>query len=221
MNHKNIRVLLVDDHTLVREGLRTLLERKDNLLVIAEADDGRTAVKLAGELKPDLVIIDVGLPSLNGIEATRQILKENPEIRVLALSMHAERHFIVEMLRAGASAYILKQGAFAELDQAINAVLDGQTFLSPKVASLVVSIFIKRPDEQLAGDVFSILSVREREVLQLLAEGLTTKEIADKLGSSVKTVDTQRGQIMSKLDIHSVAELTRYAIREGITPLDK
>jgi DNA-binding NarL/FixJ family response regulator len=221
MNPKKYRVLLVDDHTLVREGLKAMLERKENLLVVAEAEDGRSAVKLAAELRPDIVIMDVGLPDLNGIEATRQIRDQNPQIKVLALSMHADRHFIVEMLRAGASAYILKHGAFNELDLALNAAMAGQTFLSPKVAAAVVDTFVRRNDEQPKGGAFEVLSAREREVLQLLAEGLTTKLIADRLGTSAKTVDTQRSQIMAKLDIHSIAELTRYAIREGLTPLDR
>jgi DNA-binding NarL/FixJ family response regulator len=221
MNPKKYRVLLVDDHTLVREGLKAMLERKENLQVVAEAEDGRSAVKLAAELRPDIVIMDVGLPDLNGIEATRQIRDQNPQIKVLALSMHADRHFIVEMLRAGASAYILKHGAFNELDLALNAAMAGQTFLSPKVAAAVVDTFVRRNDEQPKGGAFEVLSAREREVLQLLAEGLTTKLIADRLGTSAKTVDTQRSQIMAKLDIHSIAELTRYAIREGLTPLDR
>ena len=220
MSDKKIRVLLVDDHALVREGLKAMLEQKENLLVVAEAEDGRAAVQLADKLRPDLVIMDVGLPELNGIEAARQIHKDHPQMKILTLSMHADRHFIVEALRAGASAYILKHGAFTELDLALTAVLAGQTFLSPKVAAAVVESFVRR-NEQHKGSVFEVLTAREREVLQLLAEGLTTKLIADRLGTSTKTVDTQRSQIMAKLDIHSIAELTRYAIKEGLTPLDR
>lgn len=217
---QKVRILLVDDHALVREGLRTLLERRDGYLVVGEAGNGRDGVRMAAELRPDLVVMDIGLPDLNGIEATRLILANSSHIKVIGLSMHSDRRFVVEMLRAGACAYLLKQSAFSELDNAVQAALGGQTYLSPKVASSLVDTFVRRTQNMPDGGAFEVLSPRERQVLQLLAEGLTTKQIADRLGTSAKTVDAQRGQIMAKLDVHSIAELTRYAIREGLSPLE-
>jgi DNA-binding NarL/FixJ family response regulator len=186
--------------------------------VIAEADNGRATVRLARELLPDLVIMDIGMPDLNGIDATRQITAELPKVKVIALSMHSDRRFVVQMFKAGASGYLLKDCAFEELTRAVCAVQKNQTYLSPAVAGPVMEDYI----HQLSGGEsgFSVLSPREREVLQLLAEGKSTKEVAAVLCVSVKTVETHRQQIMSKLNLQSIAELIKYAIREGLTTLD-
>jgi len=213
-----LRILLVDDHQIVRQGLRTLLEKEPDMEVVAEAEDGRAAVRLAREVSPQVVIMDVAMPDLNGIEATRQIVAESPGIKVIALSMHADRRFVANMLKAGASGYLLKDAAFEELAQAIRTVAANRTYLSPEVSDIVVKDYLKGPQEE--ASAFSLLTAREREVLQLLAEGKSTREIADCLHVSVKTVETHRQQIMSKLDIRSVAELTKYAIREGLSSLD-
>lgn len=213
-----IRTLIADDHMIFREGLRTLLKNHPDIEVVGEADNGRTAVGLARELHPDVVIMDVAMPDLNGIEATRQINESKLGIRVLALSMHSDRRFVIRMLQAGVSGYLLKDCAFEELALAIQTVMDGKIYLSPGVTGVVVEDY----KHQLASaDVAEapVLTPREREVLQLLAEGRSTKETAGLLGVSVKTVETHRKQIMDKLDLHSVAELTKYALREGITSL--
>jgi DNA-binding NarL/FixJ family response regulator len=214
-----IRVLLVDDHKIVREGLRSILEKEPDIEVIAMGDNGRRALQLAGELRPDVAIIDIAMPEMNGIEAIRRISGANPGIRSLALSMHSARRFVVEALAAGAKGYILKDCAAEELVRAIRVVAGNETYLSPKITGLIVKDYVKRRPESQASEG-SLLSNREREVLQLIAEGQSTKEIAFDLGVSGKTVETHRQQIMRKLNLHNVAELTRYAIREGITPLD-
>ena len=214
-----IRVLLVDDHKIVREGLRSILEKQPDIEVIAMGDNGRMALQLAGELRPDVAVIDIAMPEMNGIEAIRRISGENPGIRSLALSMHSAKRFVVEALAAGAKGYILKDCAAEELVRAIRVVAGNETYLSPKITGLIVKDYVKRRPESQSLDG-SLLSNREREVLQLIAEGQSTKEIAFDLGVSGKTVETHRQQIMRKLNLHNVAELTRYAIREGITPLD-
>lgn len=214
-----IRILLVDDHKILRHGLRSLIEQQRDLEVIAEAEDGRTALRLAGKLSPDVVIIDIAMPGLNGIEATRMITSQKPSPRVIALSMHSDRRFVMGMFKAGASAYLIKDSAFEELIQAIHAVMAHGTYLSHQLANIVLKDYIRRfPDD--AGSILSVLSAREREVLQLLAEGKSTKQIAENLGVSVKTVETHRHQIMAKVGVHSIAELTKYAIREGLTSLE-
>ncbi|MCU0294095.1 MAG: response regulator transcription factor [Thermoanaerobaculaceae bacterium] len=213
-----VRIVLADDHRMVREGLRDLLERRTDLQVVGEAADGETAARLARELRPDIVILDVSMPRLNGIEATRRIVAECPTVKVLALSMHSDRRFVIEMLKAGASGYLLKDGAFDELVHAIESVMARAAFLSPAITDMVVKEYVAG----LAGgerSAFAVLTPREREVLQLVAEGLPTKAVAARLGLSIKTVETYRQQIMDKLDLHSVAELTKYAIREGLTSL--
>lgn len=213
-----IRVLLADDHQIVRQGLRTLLEREPDMVVVAEAENGRQSVRLVRELSPQVVIMDVAMPDLNGIEATRQILAEFPAVKIIALSMHADRRFVVNMLRAGASSYLLKDCAFKELAQAIRLVLADKTYLSPGVSDIIVrDYFHSLPIE--ASSAFSVLSTREREVLQLLAEGKSTSQIAHHLHVSVKTIESHRHQIMHKLNLRSVAELTKYAIREGLTSI--
>lgn len=210
--------LLADDHKIVCEGLRTLIEKKPGMEVVGEAENGRMAVRLAQELSPDIVIMDVAMPDLNGIEATRQVLNNGPKAKVIALSMHADRRFVVQMLKAGASGYLLKDCAFEELANAIRAVVANRTYLSPKIADTVIRDYIRLfPKNEFS--VFSILTSRQRQVLQLLSEGNVTSEIASHLQVSVKTVETYRQQIMEKLDIHSIAELTKYAICEGLTSL--
>lgn len=215
----SIKILLVDDHKIIREGIRSLLEKQPGMKVVAEADNGLTALQLVQKIVPDMVIMDIGMPDLNGIEATRQIVAKTPGVKVVALSMHLNKRFVVEMLKAGASGYLLKDCAFDELVQAIHAVVAHKTYLSPKIADTMIKDYI-RLFPNIDFSVFSILTPREREVLQLLAEGKSTKEIASFLQLSVKTIETYRQQIMEKLDIHSVAELTKYAIREGLTSLE-
>lgn len=214
-----IRVLLAEDHKLVRECLRAALETEGDIEVVAEADNGRMAVKLAADKQPNIVVMDVVMPDMNGIEATRQILAEAPGVKVLALSMHSDRRFVAGMLSAGASGYVLKDCAFEELAQAIRMVAANKTYLSPRIAGVVVGDYVK----QLAGangQTASVLTAREREVAQLLAEGNSTKEVAATLHVSAKTIETHRRQIMAKLEIHSIAELTKFAIRAGLTSLD-
>lgn len=213
-----VRIVIADDHRIVREGLRHLLEKRTDFKVVGEAPDGESAVRLARELSPDIVIVDISMPGLNGIEATRRILAERPEIRVLALSMHSDRRFVIETLKAGASGYILKDSAFDELARAIEVVMARGAFLSPAITEMVVRDYVAQSgrDDDAA---FSVLTPREREVLQLMAEGEPTRAIAVHLAVSVKTVETYRQQIMEKLDLHSVAELTKYAVREGLTEL--
>jgi DNA-binding NarL/FixJ family response regulator len=228
-----MKVLLADDHRIVREGLKSLLQSQPDLEVIAEASDGRQAVEMARELGPDVVVMDVAMPQLNGIEATRQLANDQGEMKIVALSMHSDRRFVSEALKAGASGYVLKDGAFDELISAIRAVTADRVYLSPRVAGVVVEDYVRRlpargdgahpgTEEHPQGrrSAFDALTPREREVLQLMAEGYATKEVAHRLHVSVKTVETHRRQIMEKLDLHSVAELTKYAIREGLTTLE-
>ncbi|MEW6192922.1 MAG: response regulator transcription factor [Bacillota bacterium] len=213
------RIILADDHKIVRDGLAALLAKVPGLEVVAEAADGRTAVRLAREMLPDVVIMDISMPDLNGIEATRQIVAEVSGVKVIALSMHSGRRLVMEVFKAGASGYLFKDCAFEELASAIRSVVAGDTYLSPKIAGVMVKELATQSltDTPVA---FSVLTAREREVLQLLAEGKTTKKIASLLHLSTKTVETHRQQIMKKLNIHSVAELTRFAIREGLVSLD-
>jgi DNA-binding NarL/FixJ family response regulator len=212
------KVLLADDHRIVLDGLRAVVERQEGFEVVGLATTGHEAVRLARRLAPDVVIMDVVMPDLNGIEATRQILAERPETRLIALSMHADRRYVREMLAAGVRGYLLKDCAAEELARAIRAVLGGQVWLSPAVAGIVVDDYTHGGNRDAPG-AFALLTPREREVLQLVAEGRSAREIGAHLHLSVKTVETHRRQIMEKLGLHSVAELTRYAIREGLTPL--
>jgi DNA-binding NarL/FixJ family response regulator len=214
-----LRILLADDHKIVREGLRTLIEKQPGTEVVGEADSGRMALKLTRELKPDVVIMDITMPDLNGIEATRQIHSEIPGVKVIALSMHSDKRLVTGILMAGASGYLLKEDCDSvELARAIQAVASNQTYLSPKIGEVVIKDYMRHLSITTSSP-FSILTPREREVLQLLAEGKSTKEIASSLHLSVKTIETHRNKIMEKLDIHSIAELTKYAIRERLTPL--
>ena len=213
-----VRILIADDHKIILDGLRSLLEKNDSLRVIGQAADGLSAVHLAGELSPDLVIMDISLPGLNGIDATRRILEASPRVKIIALSMHKDGRYIAEALKSGAMGYLLKESAFDELIAAVGAVMKGQCYLSATIADLVIKDYIRHLEKTDSG-IFSVLTPREREVLQSLSEGLSTKGIAARLEVSVKTVETHRAQIMAKLDIHSIAELTKYAIREGLTSL--
>lgn len=214
----SIKVLVADDHKVVREGLRTLIEKQPGMEVIAEAENGRMALKLIKKLSPDIALMDIAMPDLNGIEATRQIVAEAPGTKVIALSMHSDRQFVTRMMSAGASGYLLKDCAFEEVARAIRSVMARQTYLSPEIVTIVVKAFLRRSEP--SDSMLSVISPREREVLQLIAEGKTTKQIALRLHISAKTVDTHRRNIMDKLDIHSIAELTKYAIREGLTFLE-
>ena len=213
-------VLLVDDHQILRQGLRTLLEAESDLDVVGEAGDGRAAMRMAKELRPDVVVMDISMPELNGIDATRRILEERPTTRVIALTAHADHRTAGEILRAGASGLVAKDGAFDELARAIRIVASGKTYLDAGTAGGVVEHFVRAPSGNGDGPrAFAALSPREREVLQLVAEGKATKEVAAILNVSVKTVETHRRALMDKLHVDSVAELTKYAIREGLTAL--
>ena len=214
-----IRILLADDHKIMREGLCSLLEKEDDMEIVGQAEDGRRAILLAGELQPDVVVMDVAMPGQSGVEATRRILEESSNVRVIALSMHADRPYVARMLEAGASGYLLKDCAFEELIAAIRTVVAHGTYLSPKIAGLVVRGYVGRLTAD-AVPARTELTRREREVLKRMAGGQSTKEIAFALKVSVKTIETHRRNIMNKLQIHSVAELTKYAIREGLTSLD-
>lgn len=215
----SIRIVLADDHQIVRDGLSSLLEKDPDIKVVGKAENGRTCVQLANKLQPNVVVLDIGMPDLNGIEATRQITSLTKKIRVLALSVHSDKRFVLRMLGAGASGYLLKDCAFDELTRAISMVAKGQTYLSPAIAGEVVKEYVlSLSAAELPKN--STLTSREIEVIQLLAEGKSTKEIAALLDLSSKTIETHRSQAMVKLDIHSVAELTKFAIREGLTSLD-
>jgi len=211
------RVLLADDHKILRQGLRTLLEQEKDIQVVGEADNGRSSVKLTSELAPDVVIMDVAMPDLNGIDATRRINEADPRTRVLALSMHSDGRYVRGMLQAGARGYILKDCAAEELTHAIRTVMAGRVYVSPGVTGTIVNDYVR---QLAAADGPPTLTHREREVLQLLAEGGSTANIAAGLHLSVKTIETHRKRIMDKLDLRSIAELTKYAIREGITTVD-
>jgi len=211
------RVLLAEDHTIVRKGLRSLLDKETGIKVVGEAEDGRKAIVKAEDLHPDVVVMDIAMPGLNGLEATRQIKKHFPDMKILILTMHTNEEYVLQTLKAGASGYLVKKAAPAELIYAINAVHKGDSFLSPSISRTVIDEYIRRSKKISEGEEgFEQLTVREREVLQLIAEGHKTREIAELLYISIKTVETHRAHIMNKLDIHSTAELTRYAIRKGI-----
>lgn len=217
-----IRVVLVDNHRILCEGLRWLIEREPDMEVVGEAADGRAAVDLVGRILPDVVLMDVVMPELNGIEATRQIRLEHPSVRVLALSMHVDKRYVLGMLEAGASGYLPKDSSFEEVARAVRSVAEGHVYLSPRVASLVVEEYARKPVAA-GGKTVSPgrLTPREREVLQLLAEGYSARETGKRLHVSVKTVETHRRNILQKLELDNVADLVRYAIREGLTPLDQ
>lgn len=211
-----IKVILADDHHIVREGLRGLLEKQKGVEVIAEAQNGREAVMLCRQLRPDIVVMDITMPDLNGIDATRQILDEVPKVKVIALSMHSDKQFVDGMLRAGVKGYLLKDCASEELILCIQTVSSGRVYLSPTITPMVVREFVNPTPEDVLG-AGAVLSSRERQVLQMIAEGRSTKEIADLLFISVKTVESHRKKIMDKAGLHTVADLTKFAIRQGLT----
>jgi DNA-binding NarL/FixJ family response regulator len=213
-----IRLLIADDHTLVRLGLRALLQSVTGVEVIAEASNGREALRLVEEKRPDVVLMDIAMADMNGLQAAEHIAREHPHTRVIMLSMHATEEYVVQALRAGASGYLLKNAGASELEKAINQVAAGETFLSPAV-SRQVSDYIRRVGQEPTS--LDRLTPRQREILQLIAEGNTTKRIAQLLDISVKTVETHRSQLMEQLDIHDIAGLVRYAIRVGLVTSEK
>lgn len=215
----SIRILIADDHGLMRQGLRALLEKQADMEVVGEAEDGPTVVQLAAELLPDVIIMDISMPNLNGIEATRLILRQTPDARIIALSIHSNRRFVIEMLKAGALGYVLKSYLFDELVRAIHTVAVNEHYLSPQISDVLIEDYVNRPPTAETG-ALDRLTDRERQMLQLLAEGQSTKQIAFRLNVSPKTADANRRQIMNKLGIFSIAELTKYAIREGLTSLE-
>ena len=213
---KPIRILLADDHTVVRDGLRAVLERESDMQVVAEASDGFESVRLAEAEAPDVVLMDLSMPNMNGMEATRRIVARNARVRVVILSMHRDESYVLGSLKAGAKGYLLKDSARAEVIQAIRAVSEGRSFLTRKVASILQEDYISALEQHGLEDRYDLLSGREREVLQLIAEGRANKEIASLLNISLTTVETHRAHILQKLDIHSVPELILYAVRKGI-----
>ncbi|MBS1872650.1 MAG: response regulator transcription factor [Acidobacteria bacterium] len=216
MNWNPIRILLADDHTLVRDGLRALLERESDLQVIAEAGDGREAIRLAAEHRPDIVVMDLAMPVLNGMEATRRILAENPRVGVVILSMHQDESYVLGALDAGAKGYLLKDSIRSEVLQAIRAVREGRSFLTKRIARILQEDYVGQLRQRGLADRYELLSSREREILQMVAEGRSNKEVAALLNISLTTVETHRAHILQKLDIHSVPELILYAVRKGI-----
>lgn len=218
--YQQTRLLLVDDHKIMREGLASLITNEFHMEVVDQAETGRQAIALTEQHTPDIVLMDVSMPDMNGIEATRLILDKFPKTKIIALSMHADKRFIMEMMNVGAAGYLLKHAASDELEWAIKEVMKGHTFISPAITGIVIQEYREvKHRERTASDSVS-LSAREREVLQLIAEGKTAKEISALLMLSVKTTETHRTNIMTKLGLYSIAELTKYAIREGITSLD-
>jgi len=213
---RTIRVLLADDHTLIRAGLRMVVDAQSDLSVVGEASDGREAVALAAKLKPDVVIMDVGMPNLNGIEACRQIHAELPDTQVAMLSMHSDEGYVLRALKAGAKAYLLKDSAEADLATAIRAVAAGKSFFSPAVGKVLLEDYMRKLQRTGAEDSYELLTPREREILQLVAEGKSSKEIANLLDLSVYTVETHRARVMQKLNLRGIPELILYAVRKGI-----
>jgi DNA-binding NarL/FixJ family response regulator len=214
----SVKVIIADDHKIMRDGLRSLLAQQKGIDIIGEAEDGRKAVKLALKLKPDIIIMDLSMPKLNGIDAISEISSSAPEVKSLALSMHKDKRFISRALKEGASGYVLKDCAFEELNVAIKTVLSGQIYLSPQLTNIVIGDYVNHLSQDNSSAIAS-LTAREREILQLLAEGNSVKEIAGILNLSAKTIETHRSHLMDKLNAKSIAELTKIAIREGLTSL--
>lgn len=212
----NVRILLADDHNILRDGMRLLLERQPGFEVVGEASDGRQIVDLAREQRPDVIVMDIAMPNMNGIEATRRIVENQPETGIVILSMHYDESYVLRSLKAGAKAYLLKDALKAELISAIRAVSEGRSFFSPKISRVLHEDYIEALGRKDADDSYELLTGREREVLQLVAEGKTNKEIAGILNVSMYTVDTHRTHILQKLNLHSVPELILYAVRKGI-----
>lgn len=217
---RRIRVLLADDHAVLRDGIHALLEDETDIQVVGEAEDGRSAVEQARQLEPDVVIMDIGMPLLNGLEATRQIKRDNPGIQVLILTMHENPEYVAQVLSAGGSGYVLKKAAGKELVQAIRDVARGEAQFSPSVARTLAQLYLQSLDSDAVRDPYDDLTPREREVLQLVAEGHSNQQVAEELGLSVKTVKTHRLHLMQKLDLHDRADLIRYAYQKGILSTD-
>jgi two-component system, NarL family, response regulator NreC len=213
---ENVRILLADDHNILRDGMRLLLERQPGFAVVGEAGDGREIVELAREHHPDVVVMDIAMPNMNGIEATRRIVEKQPDTGVVILSMHYDESYVLRSLKAGARAYLLKDALKSELIAAIRAVAEGRSFFSPKVSRILQEDYVEALGRKDADDSYELLTDREREILQLVAEGKTNKEIATILNVSLYTVDTHRTHILQKLNLHSVPELILYAVRKGI-----
>ncbi len=214
----SIKIMIVDEHKILREGLSTLIAKQPNMEIIGEATDGREALELVNKLSPDIILMDVTMPNLSGIEATRKIKSKNSDIEIIALSLHSDRRYVLGMIDAGASGYLLKECAFDELVRAINTVKNGKKYLSPEISSILIDEYSKKnPQDKLS--IYSKLTPRETEILQLIAEGKNTKEISNRLNISIKTVETHRRHIKKKLKSESIAELTKIAIREGLTSI--
>ena len=213
---RKTRVLLADDHVLIRAGLRMVVDAQPDLTVVGEAGDGREAVSMAETLKPDVAVMDIGMPVLNGIEAARQIHEKLPEAHIVMLSMHSDEGYVLRALKAGAKAYLLKDSAEADLARAIRAAADGKSFFSPSVGRVLLEDYMRKLQRTGAEDSYELLSPREREVLQLVAEGKSSKEVAGLLNVSVNTVETHRARVMQKLNLHGIPELILYAVRKGI-----
>jgi DNA-binding NarL/FixJ family response regulator len=211
-----IRIVLADDHTIIRSGLKLLLEQQPDFKVTGEASDGREAVQLVEKLRPDVAVLDIGMPNLNGIEATRQIAAQETPTQVVILSMHSDEGYVLRALKAGARAYILKNSAEADLIRAVRAVAEGKSFFSPVISKMLLEDYVRQVREKSVEDSYDLLTPREREILQLLAEGRTNKEVASTLGLSLHTVETHRGNILQKLNLHGTPELILYAVRKGI-----
>ena len=213
------KILLADDHTILRQGLRSVLVNEFRMNVVGEAGNGREAIELAQSLKPDIVIMDITMPDMNGVEATRRIISEQPNVKVIALSMHIDKNFVYDMLNAGASGYLLKQCAYDEVQHAIQTVLRNKKYISPNITGVVIHDYVEQKNANQSKEADQLTS-KEREILQMVAEGKSTKEIAVILHVSIPTVETHRRNIMEKLQLHSVADLTKYAIRVGLTSLE-
>ncbi len=211
-----IRILLADDHIMIRSALRLLLDQQSDFKVVAEASDGREAVELISKQHPEVAVLDIGMPQLNGIEATQQIVSKEPNTKVVILSMHADESYVLRALKAGARAYILKNSAEADLIRAVRAVAEGKSFFSPVIGKMLLEDYVRQIRDKHVEDSYDLLTPREKEILQLLAEGRTNKEVANLLQLSVYTVDAHRGNILQKLNLHGVPELVLYAFRKGI-----
>jgi len=211
-----IRVLVADDHTIIRSGLRLLLERQSGFEVVGEAVDGRQTVELAESLRPDVVVLDIAMPNLNGIEAAKQLAAKLPKVSVIVLSMHADESYVLRALKAGARGYLLKDSAESDIINAIRAVSQGKAYFSPEISRMLMDDYVRNLQQRGVDDRYDLLTAREREILQLLAEGKTNKEISALLNLSPHTVETHRGNILQKLNLHSLPELILYAVRKGV-----
>ena len=211
-----IRILLADDHAIVRHGLIKSIQEEEDMEVVGQAEDGLSTIQMVRELSPDLVLMDISMPDINGMDATVEIVRNFPHVKIIALSMHSAKKFVREMFKAGASGYLLKDCEFEELTNAIRTVMSGKTYLSPEIAEVVVDSYVRTSNED-QSSAFSALTKRERQVLQLMSEGQTTKQIGLKLHISPKTVEAHRLRVMEKLEVDNIAQLTKYAIQEGLT----